>query len=146
MRDEHAPRADELGHVAVDERQKERGDVMPVGVGVGEKNHTLVAKLVELEALSETAAESLHEIGELLVLENFRERRLLDVQDLAAKRQHRLFGAVATLLRRSAGRVAFHDEDLRFRRPRRSAIGQFAGQHQPRLRGGVASHRRRGRA
>ena len=39
-------------------------------------------------------------------------RALLDVEDLAAQRQHRLRVAVAALLGRAAGGVALDDEDL----------------------------------
>src|SRR5204863_8960472 len=49
---------------------------------------------------------------DLLVLEDLVDPRLLDVEDLAAQRQHGLCRAVATLLGGTAGGVALDDEDL----------------------------------
>src|SRR5690606_9311409 len=56
------------------------------------------------------------------------ETRALDVEDLAAQRQHRLIPAVAALLGRAAGRVALDDEQLRQRRILLLAVGELAGQ------------------
>src|SRR5690606_8324027 len=56
------------------------------------------------------------------------EARTLDVEDLAAQRQHRLVLAVAALLGRATGRVALDDEQLRQRRILFLAVRQLAGQ------------------
>ena len=50
---------------------------------------------------------------DLVVLQDLVDPALLDVDDLAAQRQHRLRVAVAGLLRRAACRIALHDEQLR---------------------------------
>ena len=55
-------------------------------------------------------------------------RALLDVEDLAAQRQHRLRVAVAALLGRAAGGVALDDEDLGQRRVLDRAVGELARQ------------------
>ena len=106
------PPRDELRHVAVDERQQQRRDVMAVRVGVRQDDDAAVAQPRQVEALADAAAERGHQIRQLLVLEHLRERRALGVQHLAAQRQNRLARAIAALLRRSAGRVALDDEDL----------------------------------
>ena len=55
-------------------------------------------------------------------------RALLDVDDLAAQRQHRLGVAVAALLGRAAGGVALDDEQLGQARVADRAVGELAGQ------------------
>ena len=56
------------------------------------------------------------------------EARALDVQDLAAQRQHRLEFAVAALLGGAAGAVALDDEQFGLGRIALLAIGELAGQ------------------
>ena len=56
------------------------------------------------------------------------EARALDVEDLAAQRQHRLVLAVAALLGGAAGRVALDDEEFGLGRIALLAIGELAGQ------------------
>ncbi len=57
-------------------------------------------------------------------------RRARHVQDFAAQRQDRLRVAVARLLGRAAGAVAFDQENLRAARRIARAIGEFARQAQ----------------
>ena len=85
---------------------------MPVRVGVGQDDHPAVAQAGQVEVLAEAAAERRDEIRQLLVLEHLRQRRALGVQHLAAQRQDRLPRAIASLLCRAAGRIAFDDEQL----------------------------------
>ena len=99
-------------HVPVDERQQQRRDVVAVGVGVGEDDDPAVAQPREIEVLAQPAAERRDEVRQLLVLEHLGQRRALGVQHLAAQRQDRLARAVAALLGRTAGRIAFDDEEL----------------------------------
>src|SRR4051812_27060409 len=103
---------DQLRQVPVDERQQQRGDVVAVGVGVRQDDDLAVAQLLEIEVVPEAAADRGHEIRQLLVLEHLGERRALGVQHLAAQREDGLPRAIAALLRRSAGRIAFDDEQL----------------------------------
>ena len=56
------------------------------------------------------------------------EARALDVEDLAAQRQHRLELAVAALLGGAAGRIALDDEDLGLGRVALLTVGELAGQ------------------
>jgi hypothetical protein len=56
------------------------------------------------------------------------EARALDVEDLAAQRQHRLEFAVAALLGGAAGRVALDDEEFGLGRIALLAVGELAGQ------------------
>ena len=55
-------------------------------------------------------------------------RDALDIEDLAAQRQHRLEFAVAALLGAAAGRVALDDEQFGFGRVLLLAVGELAGQ------------------
>ena len=65
---------------------------------------------------------------DLVAAEHLVEARLLDVQDLALERQDRLEAAIASLLGRSAGRLALDDVELAQRRIAFLAVGQLAGQ------------------
>ena len=85
---------------------------MAVRVGIGEDDDLAVAQAREIEALADAAAERGHQIRQLLVLEHLAGRHPLGVHHLAAQRQNRLARAIAALLRRPAGRVAFDDEQL----------------------------------
>ena len=106
------PLGNQLRQVAIDERQQQRRDVVAVRVGVGEDDDLAVAQARQVEALAHPAAERGDEVGELLVLEHLGERHALGVHHLAAQRQDRLTCAVASLLGRPAGRIAFDDEQL----------------------------------
>ena len=110
---------------------------MAVRVRVGKDDHFAVAKPREVEVLAEAAAERRDEIGQLLVLEHLRQRRALGVEHLAAQRQDRLTGAIASLLGRPAGRVTLDDEDLAVFAARRRAVAQLPWQGQPVRRRGL---------
>ena len=112
LREVHPAVRNQLRQVAVEEREQQRGDVVTVGVGVGQDDDLAVAQPGDVEALAHAAAERGDEIGKLLVLEHLRQRHPLGVHDLAAQRQDRLLRPVATLLRRAAGRIALDDEQL----------------------------------
>ena len=120
--------------------EQERGDVVAVRVGVGEDDDLAVAQLRQLEVLAEAAADRGHQIGQLLVLEHLGQRRALGVQHLAAQRQDRLARAVAALLRRAAGRIAFDDEELAALARGVGAVAQLAGQVEARRRRALARH------
>ena len=66
--------------------------------------------------------------ADLLRREHLVEARPLDVEDLAAQRQHRLVLAVAALLGRAAGRIALDDEEFGLGRVALLAVGELAGQ------------------
>jgi hypothetical protein len=89
----------------------------------------VVAEVVELELLVPDPGADRRDQGlDLVVGEDLVDAALLDVDDLAAKRQDRLGVAVAALLGGAAGRVALDDEQLRQRRVLDGAVGELAGQ------------------
>ena len=59
---------DQLRHLAIEERQQQRGDMRAVDVGVGHHDHALVAQILVAIFRARAAAERLHQIGEFLVL------------------------------------------------------------------------------
>ena len=67
------------------------------------------------------------------------EARALDIEDLAAQRQHGLVLAVAALLGRAAGRVALDDEEFGLGRVLLLAVGELAGQRGD-VERGLAAH------
>ena len=127
LRQEYPAVCDQLRQVPVDERQQQRGDVVTVGVGIGEDDDAAVAQPCEVEVLAEPAAERGHEVRQLLVLEHLRERHPFGVHHLAAQRKDRLLAAVAPLLRRSACRIALDDEQLAVLAAGVGAVTELAG-------------------
>ena len=100
-----------------------------VHVGVGHDDDLVVAQLAEVELVAPDAgAERGDQRADLLAAEHPVEPRPLDVQDLAAQRQHRLVRPAPPLLRRAAGAVALDEEDLGLRRVLLLAVGELARQ------------------
>ena len=128
LREEHPAVGDELRQVAIEEREQQRRDVVAVGIGVGQDDDAAVAQPRQVEALAHPAAERGDQIRELLVLEHLGERHAFGVHHLAAQRQDRLPGAVPSLLGRTAGRIAFDDEQLAVLAMRGGAVAQLARQ------------------
>ena len=133
--DVHVAGVDQLGHLAVEEREHQGADVGAVDIGVGHDDDLVVARLLDVELLADAGSDGGDQRADLLVREHLVDAVLLDVDDLAAQREDRLGVAVAALLGRAAGRVALDDEDLRQGRVADRAVGQLARQ------GGVLERR-----
>ena len=128
LRDVDVSVGDQIAHLAVEEREQQRPDVRAVHVGVGHDHDPVVPELREVEVLlADPAAERRDHRLDLVAAQHLVEPRLLDVQDLPLDREHRLEPAVPPLLGRSAGRLAFDDEQLAPRRVALLAVGQLAG-------------------
>ena len=113
----------------IEEGEEQRADMRAVDIGVRHDDDLVVAELGGVElVLADAGAEREDQRADLLGGEHLVEARALDVQDLAAQRQHRLVVAVAALLGRAAGRVALHQEELGERRVALLAVGELAGQ------------------
>ena len=120
---------DQLLHLAVEEGEQQRADVAAVHVRVAHDDDPVVAQLPGVEVvLADARAERGDHVADLLRGERLVEPRLLDVQDLAAQRQHGLEGAVAALLGRAAGRVPLDQEQLALLGVALLALGELAGQ------------------
>ena len=120
---------DQLRHLPVEEGQQQRADMRAVDVGVGHDDDLVVAQLVGVELVAADAgAERGDQRADLLAAQHLVEARALDVEDLAAQRQHRLEFAVAALLGGAAGRVALDDEEFGLGRIALLAVGELAGQ------------------
>ena len=149
---------DQLGHLAVEEREQQRADVAAVHVRVGHDDDAVIAQLLDLEVVgpqtgADARAQHGDQRGHLLGGQQLVKAGLLDVEHLAAQRQDGLELAVAPLLGRTAGRVTLHDEEFALRRIAFLAVGQLAGQadavqhalaarHVARLAGRLAGPRR----
>src|SRR5579864_599509 len=128
---------DQLWHLAEEERHEQRRDMRTVDIGIGHHDDALIAQLVFLIAIARAAAERKGEVRELLIGAQPVARRRGDIEDLAAQRKDRLGLALACLLGRAAGAVAFDEKNLRAFGIRAAAIGKLAGQSQL-ARGGFA--------
>ena len=110
----------------VDERQKQRGDVVTIGVRVREDDEPPVAQPAHVERPAEAAAERRHQVRQLLVLEDLRQRHPFGVHHLATQWKDGLPGTITALLGRAAGRIALDDEKLRLLPALARAVAQFA--------------------
>src|SRR5262249_29593335 len=122
-------------HLAVEERQQQRADVLAVHVGVGEDDDALVAELLQrlldllgVEVHADVDADGGDEAGDLLVLEQVLDTGLLDVQRLASQRQDGLILAGTALLGAAAGAVALDEEQLAAVAVLVGAVHELAGQ------------------
>ena len=129
LRNEEMPVLDHRPHLAEEEGEQQRADMRSVHVRVGHDDDLVVAQLLDVEVVAPDAgAERGDERADLLASQHLVEARTLDVEDLAAQRQHRLIFAVAALLGGAAGRIALDDEDLGLGRVALLAVGELAGQ------------------
>src|ERR1700681_4183236 len=135
LRDVDVAALDQLRHLTVEEREQQRAYMRAVDVGVRHDNDAVIAKLVGvvfvlLLLAAGRAAEARAERGDqrddFLRAHEFVETRALDVQDLAAQRQDRLELAIAPLLRRAAGEIAFDQVELAERRVALLAVRELA--------------------
>ena len=118
--------ADQVRHVAVEERQEKGANVRAVNVGVRHDDHAVVAEALRVIVFSEPRAQRCNQCRDLLVGQHAFRARLLDVQDLASERQDGLELPVPALLGRPAGRLALDDVQLAACRVFLRAVGQFA--------------------
>jgi len=102
--------ADQLGHVAEEERQEQRGDVVAVGIRVHEEDDLAVTQAGQVELLAGAGADGGDQVVQLDVGQHPAQWQPLGVEDFAAQGQHGLGAVVAALLRRAAGGIALHDE------------------------------------
>ena len=101
-----------------------------VHVGVGHDDDPFVAQVVFDELIADAGPQGFDQITQFLVGLYLVGRGAGDVQDLAAKRQHRLGLAVAARFRRAAGGIALDQKDFRAFGGGMGAIGQFPRQAQ----------------
>ena len=59
---------DQPRHLAIEEREEQRGDVRAVDIGVGHDDNALVAQIFVAVSRARAAAERLHQIGQFLIL------------------------------------------------------------------------------
>ena len=99
-----------------------------VDIGVGHDDDLVVAQLADVEIIAADAgAKRGDERADLGGGQHLVEAGALDIEDLAAQRQHRLVLAVARLLGRAAGRIALDDEQLGLGGIAFLAVGELAG-------------------
>ena len=105
--------ADQRLHVAVEEREQQRADVRAVHVGVGHDDDAVIAELRQVEVFgADAGAERGDDGADLGRAQHLVEPGALDIEDLAAQRQHRLIAAVTRLLGRAAGGITLDQEEL----------------------------------
>src|SRR6266487_1388678 len=129
LRDVNVIALDELLHVAEEKSQQQRANVRTVDVRIGHENNLVIAQFSRVEiVLADAGAQRGDDGANFLVPQHFVVARLFDVEDFSLERQDGLVLAVASLLRRPAGRFALDNEQLAPRRIALLAIGKFSRQ------------------
>ena len=118
---------DELGHIAVEERQQEAADVRAVDVGIGHDDDAMVAGLLGVEVLADVGADRGNERADGVGGQRAVQAGTLHVQNLTAQRQDGLELAVAGLLGRTACGIALYNEDFGLGGVLAGAVGELAG-------------------
>ena len=122
-------RLDDRAHLPEEEGEQKGADMRAVDIRVGHDDDLVVAQLLDVEVVPPDAgAKRGDERADLLRGQHLVEPRALDIEDLAAQRQHGLELAVAPLLGGAAGRIALDQEDLRLGRIALLTVGELAGQ------------------
>src|SRR5579872_2241977 len=120
---------DQCRHLPEEERQKQGADVGAIDVGVGHQNDLVIAQLRQIEIVAaDSGTERRDQRADLLRAQHLVEPRTLDIENLAAQRQHRLEFAIAALLGAAAGGIALDDEQFGFGGIALLAVGQLAGE------------------
>ena len=122
------PVLDQLAHLAEEERQQQRADVLAVHVGVGQDDDLAVADLGDVLGVADVHADGGDQAGDLLVLEQLLEAGLLDVEHLAAQRQDGLDRCGRGRSRPSRRPSRLRRGTARSRRGRGGAVHELAGQ------------------
>src|ERR1700738_438090 len=112
LRNEEMPAIDELAHLPIEEREQKRADMRAIDVGVGHDD-LVIPHLLRIELVTDPRAERRDQCSNFLTREHLVETRALDVENLAAQRQHRLECASAAMFGRAPGAVTLDDKDLR---------------------------------
>ena len=97
---------DELGHVAIEERQQQDADVRAIDIRIGHDDDAVVTRLVGVEILADVGANRRDQRADRVAGQRAVQTSALDVEDLAAQGQNGLEEAVAARLGAAAGAVA----------------------------------------
>ena len=113
-------------HLAEQQSQDQGADVGAVNVGVGHQNNLVITGVFEVKLARDAGSNCGDQSLNFGVLEHLVDPCLLDVEDLAAQRQHGLRVAIAALFCRATGGVTLDYEDFSKRRILDRTVGQLA--------------------
>ncbi|MNI35410.1 hypothetical protein D3C73_894330 [compost metagenome] len=87
----------------------------PVCIGIGHNNNFGIIAVLNRKIWSDSCADGRDNCLVLIILQNIEQLGLLRIHRLALQRQNRLNLGITALLGRSAGGIAFDDEEFRTR-------------------------------
>ncbi|MNN25858.1 hypothetical protein D3C81_1393480 [compost metagenome] len=97
-------------HVTVEERQQQHLDVRAVRIRVGHNDDFGKIAVLNGEFRPDAGTDRRNDGPVFVVLQNIGELRFLRIHRLTLQWQNRLDLRIAPLLRRTSGRIAFHDK------------------------------------
>ena len=119
--------SDQFRKVAREQGADQGGDMSAIGVGIRENAHLAIAQVAQI-GIRRGYAQRHADVMDLLRGAQVGGIDFPGVENLAPQRQHGLVLAMPGLARRTARRIALHEEYLAFVGHGAGAIGQFAGQ------------------
>ena len=107
-----------LRHKAVEQRQKQCGNVCTVHVSISHNNNLVIAQFCNIKiiavALGKSTAKSIDHSLDFRICKDFVDACFLHVQNLTPDRQDCLIHTVSCCLCRSSGRISLHNKYLAF--------------------------------
>lgn len=119
---------DQLGHLAVEEGQKQRADMGAVHIGIGHDDNAVIAEFGDVEIIIQSASDRGDHRLDLLVFQHLVLAGLLDVEEFSADGQDRLEQTVPSLFCGTACRISLDDVEFADGGILAGAVGQFSGQ------------------
>ena len=123
----YLPCFDQLGHIAIEEGQKQCSDMCTVNVGIGHDHDLMITEFFHIKIFGDPCTESCDHISDLFGIQYSVQSCFFYVQNFTAQRQDRLCFGVSGLDGRTAGGIPFDDIDFTFIRITAGAVCQFAG-------------------
>src|SRR5690606_27989669 len=99
-------------HLPEEEREQKRANVGTVHIRVRHDDHLVVARLLQVELITDSGTDSGNDRADFLIGEHLVNSRLLHVDDLSTQRKDCLEVPAAPLLCRTACRVALYEVEL----------------------------------
>ena len=126
LRDIDVAAADQVGHVAIEERQQQAANMRAVNIGIGHDDDAVVASGVAVVVFADIGPDRGNQAGNGVTGKRAMKARALHVEDFAAQGQDGLILAIASLLGRTTCGIALYNEDFGQRGVFARAVGKLA--------------------
>ena len=126
LRDIDIAAIDEVGHIAIEERQQQNANMRTVDIGIGHDDDAMVAGRVAVVIFADIRANCRNKARNGVARKCAMQTSTLDVQNFATEGQNCLVFAVTRLLGRTTCGITLDDEDFRQGGIFARAVGKLA--------------------